>query len=133
MRTIYFRGKANGSGRWIYGDLIWNGHTPAIFEDSDQAYEAITIQAHTLGMNTGLKDKNDHEIYGGDILAHDGRVIGHVVDGVRGYCFDVVYVDPVSTSTWSLYGVVVTDYEGDVEIVGNIYDNPEMLKKGGAE
>lgn len=84
-------------------------------------------------MNTGLKDKNDHEIYGGDILAHDGRVIGHVVDGVRGYCFDVVYVDPVSTSTWSLYGVVVTDYEGDVEIVGNIYDNPEMLKKGGAE
>lgn len=133
MRTIDFRGKANGSGRWIHGDLIWNGHTPAIFEDSDQAYGAITIQEHTLGMNTGLKDKNDHEIYGGDILAHDGRVIGHVVDGVRGYCFDVVYVDPVSTSTWSLYGVVVTDYEGDVEIVGNIYDNPEMVKKGGAK
>lgn len=62
-----------------------------------------------------------------DILAHNGRVIGHVVDGVRGYCFDVVYADPVSTSTWSLYGVVVNDYKGDVEIVGNIHDN----QKGG--
>ena len=84
-------------------------------------------------MNTGLRDKNNHEIYGGDILAHNGRVIGHVVDGVRGYCFEVVYADPVSTSTstWSLYGVVVNDYEGDVEVVGNIYDNPEMVKKGG--
>lgn len=82
-------------------------------------------------MNTGLRDKNNHEIYGGDILAHNGRVIGYVVDGVRGYCFDVVYANTVSTSTWSLYGVVVNDYEGDVEVVGNIYDNPEMVKKGG--
>lgn len=49
---------------------------------------------------------------------------------VRGHCFDVIYVDPVSTSTLQ---AVVTDHEGDVEIVGNIYDNPEMLKKGGAE
>lgn len=133
MRNIYFRGKEVGSGRWVNGDLVWMGMQPAIFEYADFENGCVTIQEKTLGMNTGLRDKNNHEIYGGDILANNGRVIGHVVDGVRGYCFDVVYVDPVSTSTWSLYGVVVTDYEGDVEIVGNIYDNPEMLKKGGAE
>ena len=101
------------------------------FEYADFENGCVTIQEKTLGMNTGLRDKNNHEIYGGDILAHNGRVIGHVVDGVRGYCFDVVYADPVSTSTWSLYGIVVNDYEGDVEVVGNIYDNPEMVKKGG--
>ena len=103
----------------------------AIFEYADFENGCVTIQEKTLGMNTGLRDKNNHEIYGGDILAHNGRVIGHVIDGVRGYCFDVVYADPVSTSTWSLYGIVVNDYEGDVEVVGNIYDNPEMVKKGG--
>lgn len=131
MRNIYFRGKEVGSGRWIHGDLVWMGRQPAIFEYADFENGCVTIQEKTLGMNTGLRDKNNHEIYGGDILAHNGRVIGHVVDGVRGYCFDVVYADPVSTITRSLYGVVVNDYEGDVEVVGNIYDNPEMVKKGG--
>ena len=130
MRTIDFRGKAVGSGRWIHGDLSWNGTTPHIFEDGDLNNNCTAIQERTLSMNTGLKDKNDHEIYGGDILAHNGRVIGHVVDGVRGYCFDVVYANPVSTRTWSLYGVVVNDYKGDVEIVGNIYDNSEIVKGG---
>ena len=131
MRTIDFRGKAVGSGRWIHGDLVWNGRTPAIFEDANQESGGSTVKESTLGMNAGLKDKHGHEIYNGDILAHGANIIGHVVDGVRGYCFDVVYADPVSTSTWSLYGVVVNDYEGDVEVVGNIYDNPEMVKKGG--
>ena len=130
MRTIDFRGKAVGSGRWIHGDLVWNGRTPGIFEDANQENGCITVKESTLGMNTGLKDKHGHEIYNGDILAHGANIIGHVVDGVRGYCFDVVYADPVSTSTWSLYGVVVNDYEGDVEIVGNIYDNPEVVKGG---
>lgn len=83
------------------------------------------VAPDTVGMNTGLKDRNDHEIYGGDILAHNGRVIGHVVDGVRGYCFDVVYAEPARQCTWALYGVVMNDFLGDVEIVGNIYDNRE--------
>lgn len=130
MRNIDFRGKAVGSGRWVHGDLVWNGRTPAIFEDANQENGCITVKESTLGMNTGLKDKHDHEIYGGDILAHDGKIIGHIVDGVRGYCFDVVYINPVSDKSWPLYGVVVNDYNGDVEIVGNIYDSPGLLRGG---
>nr|UVY39393.1 MAG: YopX protein [Bacteriophage sp.] len=57
MRTIDFRGKAVGSGRWIHGDLVWNGRTPAIFEDANQENGCITVKESTLGMNTGLKDK----------------------------------------------------------------------------
>ena len=123
MRNIDFRGKAAGSGRWIHGDLVWNGTVPAIFENTDQEDAAVIVQEHTLGMNTGLKDKNGHEIYGGDILAHNGNIIGHVVDGVRGYCFDVEYATPAGDKSWPLYGVVVNDYHGELEIVGNIHDN----------
>lgn len=134
MRNIKFRAKAVGSNRWLYGDLVWTGSQrtePHIIEDwSADEDTATCVDEHTLGMNTGLFDKNHKEIFLGDILAHDGDVIGHVVDDVRGYCFDVVYAEPVSTLTWSLYGVVKNDYDGDVEIVGNVYDNPELVKEG---
>lgn len=76
---------------------------------------------------TGLKDKNGKEIYEGDILASEGRVIGHIKGGVRGYCYDVVYANPTGDKRWSLYASVTTDYEGRVEVIGNIYENPELL------
>lgn len=133
MRKIKFRAKAIGSGRWLYGDLVWTGSQrtePHIIEDwSADEDSATSVDEHTLGMNTGLFDKNHKEIFLGDVLAHDGKVIGHVVDGVRGYCFDVMYRKSFPEKSWSLYGVVKTDYQGDVEIVGNIYDNPELVKE----
>lgn len=107
MRTIDFRGKAVGSGRWIHGDLVWNG--------------CITVKESTLGMNTGLKDKHGHEIYNGDILAHGANIIGHVVDGVRGYCFDVVYITPEGEKSCPLFEMV-TNFNDKLEIVGNIHD-----------
>ena len=131
-REIKFRGKRLDNQEWVYGYFYEENDNTYIIEDCQKESmlnrnNAYKVDPETVGMNTGLKDKNGHEIYDGDILAHNGRVIGHVVDGVRGYCFDVVYADPVSTSTWSLYGVVVNDYKGDVEIVGNINEN----QKGG--
>ena len=128
MREIKFRGKRLDNGEWIYGDL--DHLVDGVYISNDNGNNMAQVDPDTVGMNTGLKDKSGKEIYDGDILAHNGEPIGYVVDGVRGYCFDVVYADPVSTSTWSLYGVVVNDYEGDVEIVGNIYDNPEVVKGG---
>ena len=53
--------------------------------------------------------------------------IGNIVDGVRGYCFDMIYFSPEYEESWSLYGVVINDFQGDVEIKGNINDD----QKGG--
>lgn len=124
-REIKFRGIRRDNGEWIYGDL--NHLLDGVYISNDHGCNMAQVDPDTVGMNTGLKDKNGKEIYNGDILASDGKPFGHVVDGVRGYCFDVVYFLDIYEVSWLLYGVVVNDHHGDVEIVGNIHDK----KKGG--
>ena len=126
MRTIKFRGKTD-SGKWCFGYFLHDGQR-GHFVITDGLLEINRVNPDTVGQYTGLKDKSGKEIYDGDILAHNGEPIGYVVDGVRGYCFDVIYFSPKYEESWSLYGVVVNDFHGDVEIIGNIHD-PEWQEK----
>ena len=135
MRTIKFRGKRPDTMEWAVGSLVecYNGKTGIVSMtkySEENGIKAIIdeVSPDTIGQYTGLKDKNGKEIYEGDIIAHNDRVIGHIIGGVRGYCYDVIYKQPAPEKDWSLYGVVIQDYDGEVEIIGNRFDNPELLK-----
>lgn len=125
-REIKFRGKRLDNGKWMVGDL--NHLVDGVYISNDHGSNMARVYPDTVGQYTGLKDKNGKEIYNGDILAHDGNPMGYVVDGVRGYCFDVVFFfpgRPEIKASWALYGTVVHDFNGDVEIIGNIHDKHE--------
>ena len=133
MRNIKFRAKAIGSGRWLYGDLVWTGSQrtePHIIEDwSADEDSATSVDEHTLGMNTGLFDKNHKEIFLGDIIAHNGGVIGHVTEWPGQYMLMYYPFFGLNIPEIRLRRILLNKYGGDVEIVGNIYDNPELLKE----
>lgn len=132
-REIKFRGKKFCQDEWIYGSLITRGERGADgnFIDTGRG-ECYPLQQDTIGQYTGLHDKNGKEIYEGDIL----HVIAET-DDIHDYITQV--------STNGLYEVDLVGCEYDItilawlsanydecctiEVIGNIYDNPELLKE----
>ena len=132
MRKIKFRGRsinyvAANDSYWAYGLLV-NDDPPEI-ECDDDIYR---VNDNTVGQYTGLKDSNGKEIYEGDIVkvVDDGEESFHVVEymGNDDYpAFDLVPGLNVDSNGLA-YCEHYIDYDVKMYVVGNIYDNPELLK-----
>ena len=138
IREVIFRGKRLHDNKWIYGNFIsdceGNPHIiePRFFcEDGhhlqyeDNTDTPVFIIPETVGQFTGLTDKNGKRIFEGDIVSlvkHDGLI------------YKVVYV-PCRYELVNSKGVncfVLDIYKSEnIEVIGNIHDNPEILKGGG--
>lgn len=133
MRTIKFRGKASRKDKdiWLYGDLIKIGDSYHIIGKDDMREDGhhITqdsdvptwVNEETIGQFTGLFDKNNKEIYEGDIVKDSEGRISYVKWLAQRCGFVLVYnrFDIILTG----YGKI--DY---IEVIGNIYDNSELMK-----
>ena len=134
MREIKFRGKDIKTGIWIYGSLIINKHSGihSIFQVDKKMVtikNIYTVDEKTVGQYTGLKDKNGKEIYEGDIAVHrDYECYGYVVFSGDESAFAFLVITgsnnkgPTTEFEW-LY-----DYADGLEIIGDIYENPELLE-----
>ena len=123
MREIKFRGYNRKNNVWLYGFYLQNrgAHFIAPDEFADgKSWDDYEIDPATLGQYTGLHDRNGREIYEGDIL-HDHFCNNRYVVYFDGGSFDVM-------STLDKSGNYLSDVLGDIEIIGNIHDNPELMK-----
>ena len=143
MREILFRGKRKTDGKWIQGmflhlnlgrDFICDG-TVWIGTLQPCKEEVVT---ETVGQFTGYTDVNGTKIFEGDVFQLEDDIIG-VVDYNHG-CFFLTEYGMRGAWTESGYdeyggGWGVIDHEpmhfwhiNKLEIIGNIYDNPEFLE-----
>ena len=124
MREIKFR--AWYKGKKIIGNVLGIDilHKETFFSNEDvDCYEHVDFKNIELMQYTGLKDKNNKEIYEGDIVklrANHG--IGVIKYSDEWGAFIVEYVKPRPLAVLGM-----NYYKEDIEVLGNIYENSELL------
>lgn len=134
MREIKFRGKPF-NGKWRYGNYahikkdfstVKAGH---YISNSVGAPFAFLVRPETVSQFTGLKDRNETEIYEGDILRLNQQYSYYV--SFENGCF-YLYHTELKDETGEDYrwGPIfrLEKLGFQVEVIGNIYENPELLK-----
>ena len=104
---------------------------------TDQYNDYFDIEDMILMQYTGLKDKNGKEIYEGDIVKvklYKGEEEKYFIGKVEYFGSNFI-VDADNNSEYHVYDLdgFGIDYRynlEDCEVIGNIYDNPELLKEG---
>jgi uncharacterized phage protein (TIGR01671 family) len=137
-----FRGKTEPDGHWVYGSLIsrrvfsgwlhWITYQELVDKKNELWLDCearVRVKSETVGQYTGLKDKNGVKIFEGDIVvAFRGEDCEEV---------NAVYYN-ANHCKWFLgspYNNKLPMGLGefcwlDLEVIGNIHDNPKLLGVG---
>lgn len=141
MRIIKFRGESIYNKEWLYGSLIKiEKDRYAIIPDLNdieigKSISMYEVHSETLGQFTGLLDRTGKEIYEGDIINVNGKYL-RLVKFIDEYaCFCTARISDLDNNLETGYWQQVTpgwwnNPDREIEIVGNIYDNPELMKEG---
>ena len=145
MREILFRGKRLDNSEWVYGSFCmdaleqFNGLCGVdgfirLYDKTKGKMQMHEVDRETVGQYTGLTDKNGKRIFEGDIV----RILGNQTneDWKRvDYTALIAFIDggfcaldgTIEDHGFRRYGLQRMDFS--LEIIGNIYDNPELLEE----
>ena len=126
MREIKFRG-IDKKGVWHYGYLWKSPNNIFYIKEFISLSHAADFEVikESIGQFTGLKNKNEKEIYEGDIISIVNKINNCIIEFKHG-SFIRRFLDkrrnneiknyiPMNINLW--------------KIIGNIYENPELLKE----
>lgn len=153
MKDILFRGKRVDNSEWAEGFVIQNMQRSKTY--IGDTFEIVEVDPVTVGQYTGLTDKSGKRIFEGDIVKYTfdspddptatenglklrvGRVFWQewratfAVTGGRNGSTSLNQDVAVYVRGRGIYQYVRG--ANTVEVIGNIYDNPELLDDGDDE
>ncbi len=122
MREILFRGKRTDNGEWAYGsycqeEMFNHGGTEYFIIEYSYDGAQYEVIPKTVSQYTGLTDKNGKEIFEGDII----HVTSLNSNGnfVVKFNYGQFYIG---------INMPIAYIRNSCEVLGNIYDNQELLK-----
>jgi uncharacterized phage protein (TIGR01671 family) len=148
MREILFRGKRIDNGEWIEGFYYKEPAPPSCFSVGDDTHwivfvdptflpdwglpyrmVRVDVEPGTVGQYTGMTDNNGKKIFEGDIV--EGLDFTAEDGGYGVVTFDDGAFEVVGSCDNNIVGTFHENYYGrDFEVIGNIHDNPDLLKGG---
>lgn len=144
MRKILFKGKRTDNGEWVCGYYVLRKRP--YFKDKGADFEHIicdnlviddfndkqfvdtipitySVDPETIGQYTGLADMNGNKIFEGDIVWDNYKKERGIVQWDNDTARFIITCSTFTVDCDSVCGE-------ELEIVGNVYDNPELLKFG---
>ena len=149
---ILFRGKGNpeyNDGDWYYGYLIFDGEDYQIVEPKYGSFRR-TVLKETVGEFTGVTDKNGTKIFEGDIVKTQPfydrpysekrkgkQFLGVVNLHIHTFKGNKIFPEQKYDSFWQVDIIEDTEKYNhyswsrfwNCEVVGNKFDNPELIKE----
>ena len=125
-----FRGKRIDNGEWVEGYLSY----PFLHEKGNESYYFYAkdslgffcrciVDASTICQCTGLKDKNGNLIWENDVVKINNSKVNTLITFRD---FEIICTIPNEK-----YYKHRLEYDTEYEVIGNIFDNPELLESEG--
>ena len=122
-RENLYRGKRVDTGEWVEGSLIGNDVIVGKIVEFEEDYFCTEfwykVDPETVGQFTGMTDKKGKKLFEGDVYSMGDKNILYVV------IFDKSQFIGKQVGNRSLAGLGY--WKSDIEIIGNIHDNQELL------
>lgn len=136
MREILFKAKRIDNGKWIEGyyqkryDLLDNEEHLIFHADSHTVWEYAEVDSETLCQFTGLCDKNGNKIWENDIFQYTDETMVTQKDLIEYNETHASFVRLRNTEKLGLRYLWIDEATcNHGEVIGNIFDNPELLQE----
>lgn len=124
-REILFRGKRIDNGEWIVGYYFVVGGISCILPEGYSLNGMVAVAPSTIGQYTGKDDVRHQKIFGGDIL--EIRYGTEKYNGLVKYdTYGAKFIIACNRGTSSFDDLL---WDVEIQVIGNIHDNPELLEK----